>query len=75
MKCNYFTLKSRGLGQAEPVPSRECRLWLGLRFKKAGACSSQAEAAAFRPSRCGMKCNYFTLKSRGLGQAEPEPSR
>ena len=43
--------KSRGLGQAEPEPSREWRLWPGLKFHKAKAASSQAKAAAFRPSR------------------------
>ena len=43
--------KSRGLGQAEPEPSREGRLWPGLKFHKAKAASSQAKAAAFRPSR------------------------
>ena len=43
--------KSRGLGQAEPEPSREWRLWPGLKFHKAKATSSQAKAAAFRPSR------------------------
>ena len=48
-KKNPF--KSRGLGQAKPEPSRERQLWLGLRFDKAGAGSSQAKAAAFRPSR------------------------
>ena len=40
----YNTYKSRGLGQAKPGPSRDWRLWLGLRFEK-------AKAGAFRPSQ------------------------
>ena len=46
-----FTYRSRGLGQAKPEPSREWRLWPGLRFDKAKAASSQAKAGASRPSR------------------------
>jgi hypothetical protein len=48
---NIYTHKSPGLGQAKPEPSRERRLWPGLRFSKAKAASSQAKAGAFRPSR------------------------
>ena len=48
---NYYKFKSRGLGQAKPEPSREWRLWPGLRFDKAEAGLGQAKAAAFRPSR------------------------
>ena len=47
------TYKSRGLGQAKPGPSRGWRLWPGLCIQEAKAASSQAKAAAFRPSRAG----------------------
>src|SRR5258708_10635745 len=51
--ATLFIKKSRGPGGAKPGPSPERRLWPGLGFLKAKAASSQAKAAAFRPSRAG----------------------
>jgi hypothetical protein len=53
MRKFIFTYKSRGLGQAKPEPSREWRLWPGLRFEETKAASGQAKAGAFRPSWAG----------------------
>ena len=50
-----FTYKSHGLGQAKPEPSREWRLWPGLRFE-------EAKAGAFRPSRAGTALVLDILK-------------
>ena len=63
-----FTYKNRGLGQAKPEPSREWRLWPGLRFEEAKAASGQAKAGAFRPSRAGtaLPVSYWIGRGRQI---------
>ena len=73
MRKFIFTYKSRGLGQAKPEPSREWRLWPGLRFEEAKAASGQAKAGAFRPSRAGTALHILFPPPPAPNHLVPDP--